>query len=85
MIDPPILFVKPGSVKPKDKRTLARAGVIVIEVQEPGEMKFARASSDIDGSALLRAAADAISKTGYGNAREAFGVALCAAIKDGGK
>lgn len=82
MSDPAILFVRPGAIKPRDRKALQAAGVVVIEVDDPLNMKFVRASTELSGGALLVAAAKAISESGYNtSAKELFGKALVEAIK----
>lgn len=66
--DPPILFVKPRAISKVDKAILKEAGVIVIEVANPADVKFTRAHAEISGSALLTAALRAISTNTYASA-----------------
>lgn len=74
MNDPPILFVKPRAISKADKAILKEAGVIVIEVANPADVKFTRAHAEISGSALLTAALRAISTNTYSRASiEKFG------------
>lgn len=82
MADPSILFVKPAAISDKDKRALKSAGVIVVEIDDPQNAKFVRAGVELEGGAILHAAARAIADTGYGNdVKAAFGRAVCEAIK----
>ncbi len=84
MSDPTILFVKPGTVRPWDKRKLSKAGVTVVEVDHPSDIKLVRAGAvikELSYGAILGAAAKAISSTHYGDARTSFGIALTEAIK----
>lgn len=37
MTDPTILFVKPNAISAKDKAALRKAGVIVVEVENPAD------------------------------------------------
>lgn len=83
MSDPSILFVKPKAISRQDKKVLQEAGVIVIEIDDPSSAKLVRAGVDVDGGAILKAAAHAIANAGYANgtAKELFGNAVCAAIE----
>lgn len=84
MSDPVILFVKPNAISPRDKKALSTAGVIVVEVDDPQAVKLVRASVELDGGALLRAAAQAMTHVRAGayasDVREAFAKAICAAL-----
>ena len=60
MNDPVILFCKPGAVQPDDKVVLQAAGVLVVEIENPQDVKLTRAHSEIDGSELLTLACRAI-------------------------
>ncbi len=84
MIDPVMLFVKPNAISVEDKATLKEAGVIVIEVERPNDVKLVRAHSELSGGELLQAAARAISETPDGSfaneVRKKFANAVCAAI-----
>lgn len=83
MSDPSILFVKPKAIGRQDKEVLREAGVIVVEVADPTAVKFVRAGLEVDGGAILKAAATAIANEGVttGTAKELFGKAMCAAIE----
>lgn len=84
MSDPVILFVKPKAISADDKASLKEAGVVVIEVANPHEVKLIRASSELSGGELLQAAAKAISEitdNDYGKqVQQKFSRAVCAAI-----
>lgn len=69
MSEPAILFVRPGAIKPADKGRLRKAGVIVIETEEPEAVKFTRASTaapveELSHGELLAALARAIKRHG---------------------
>lgn len=83
MSDPSILFVKPKAISRQDKAALQETGVIVVEIDDPTSMKFVRPRLEVDGGAILKAAATAISNEGLttGTAKELFGKAMCAAIE----
>lgn len=82
MTDATVLFVKPGAVKPGDKGRLAKAGVIVVEIEDPSAVKMIRAQQELSHGAILAAAAHAIGHTPYsGDVKAYFGAALCAAIE----
>ena len=78
MADPCILFVKPQVINDKDRRALQKAGVVVVEIENPADMKFTRAYAELSASELLRAAAEAIPASEF--SQKAFAKALCAAI-----
>lgn len=81
MTDPTILFVKPKAISPRDKKALQSAGVIVVEVEDPQSVRLLKANAELDGSAMLRAAAKAMAETGFqSDVKSAFGKAVCAAI-----
>jgi hypothetical protein len=83
MTEPVLLPVKPGTLNAKDKATLRKAGVIVIEHDNPSELRLLRPSSELDGGDLLRAALTALMKrtgTCGNDQREAFAVAVHAAV-----
>jgi len=72
--DPAILFVKPKAIRTADKTALKRAGVLVIEVDDPQSIKFTRAYAEIDSFVLLKLAMKTIAETkSYENARERLG------------
>lgn len=82
MTDPAILFVKPGAIKPGDKGRLHKAGVVVVEVEDPQAVKLMRAGYELSHGDILAAAAKAIATTGaYESAREKFGAVMCAALR----
>lgn len=58
--DPPILFVKPGAIQKRDKSALSKAGVIVVEVDDPNAIKFVRAGAEISTTEMLCLAAKAL-------------------------
>jgi hypothetical protein len=81
MTDPAILFVKPDAVRSSDKAKLSKAGVIVVEVDDPQSVRLVRATAPIEElshGALLAAAAQAIRASS--NATVAFGQAVANAI-----
>lgn len=51
-----ILPVKPGTISEPDKTALREAGIIVIEVESPAEIRLLRAESEISASGFLHAA-----------------------------
>lgn len=76
--DPTIMFVKPSAISADDKAALQRAGVIVIEIENPQDAKLVRAGVELEAGTLLRAAAQAIMRSEY--SQKAFGVAVTEAI-----
>ena len=62
--------MKPGAIKAADKARLFKAGIIVVEVEHPSDVNFARASSavpieELPHGELLRALAAGIKNSGY--------------------
>jgi len=80
--DPAILFVKPKSINPADKKTLQQAGVIVIEVADPQSVKLTRPHAELSGTEMLTIACDVIGNKMISDAsvRDSFADAICAAI-----
>ena len=75
--DPSILFVKPGAISADDKAELKSVGIIVVEIDDPGSVKFIRAGVEIASSDLLgiamRAMKDENTTAGAPMARTIFG------------
>ncbi|HZP77509.1 MAG TPA: hypothetical protein VFB45_15300 [Pseudolabrys sp.] len=80
MKDPAILFCKPQAIDDASKAALTKAGVIVVEVAEPHDVKLVRPMADLPGSTLLRIAAETIMKNGTDSTRERFGWRVCEAL-----
>jgi hypothetical protein len=76
-----VLFVKPKAISAKDKKALQGAGIIVVEVENVGDVKLVRAHAELSSSALLVAAASTINNATYSEVREKFAKAVCAAIQ----
>jgi hypothetical protein len=53
MIDAAVLFVKPGAVRPSDKGALRKAGIVVVEVDDPQAVRLVRAESVFGAGAEL--------------------------------
>lgn len=86
MSEPVILFVKPGAIRADDKAALATAGVIVVEVENPQDVKLVRAHAELSGGEMLLAAAKAIEAAGStGSPKWEFGNAIARAIIEKGK
>lgn len=59
-----ILVVKPKALSPSDKGLLRKAGIVVVEAAEPGEVRLLQAEAPpIDGNAMLLAAMKALNHT----------------------
>lgn len=69
-----VLFAKPGAVKAADKRALSKAGIIVVEIEDPHDVKFVRAQTELPMGDLLAAAGLAINANM--NSQLAFGKAV---------
>lgn len=80
MTDPAILFVKPGAISARDKKTLQKAGVLIIEIENPADAKFTRAHAELSSTEMLLAAAKAIYQSNMALPRELFGKMICEAI-----
>ena len=81
MTEPAVLFVKPGAVKPSDKTALRKAGIVVVEVEDPNAVKFIvpqRLPSELTPTDLLMAA---ISAVVGGGETQRFGAAVANLIK----
>lgn len=78
MSDPTILIVPPQKLSAKDKRELVKAGVLVIEMDDPQQARLIRAHSELDSTDLLGAAAKAIGQSS--SAETAFAKAVCALL-----
>ena len=61
MSEPTILPVKPGTLNEQDRATLREVGVVVIECENPREIRLLRPACELDSSALVRAALKALS------------------------
>jgi hypothetical protein len=61
-----VFLCKTGSLKPASRATLRKAGVIVVEVDNPADCQFIRSSEIVSGDDMLWAAMDALRRT-YGS------------------
>jgi len=77
--EPTIMFVRPGAITGDDKATLKGIGVVVIEIDNPQDVKLVRAGVELEAGALLNAAAKAIHKSSYSEV--AFGNLVAEAIE----
>lgn len=57
-----IVAVRPKAISAKDKKTLATAGIVVIEMDEPETLRFLKPNAELDGNDLLLAALGAMKK-----------------------
>ncbi len=78
MNDPVIMFCKPDAVKQGDKLILQAAGVLVVEIENPQDVKLTRARAELDGSELLTLACKAVLTSDA--ATKKFGEALTRAM-----
>ncbi len=81
MSEPILLPVKTGSISKRDRAALRKGGIIVIEHENPTELKLLRPLVEVESSDLLRLALKALCvEGGYdskGNEqREAFAIGL---------
>lgn len=78
MSDPAILFLKPNAISKYDRGLLRKAGVLVVEIDDPTAVKFTRAAIEIGDGEMLQAASKAIGKSEV--AQKAFATAIMAII-----
>jgi hypothetical protein len=81
--DAAVLFVRPGSVRPSDKAKLSKAGIIVVEMDDPSSAKFVSATppfQELATGTLLAAFAKAIKAGDSGNTKAALANAISAAV-----
>lgn len=81
MRDPAILFVRPKAIRAEDRAALAKAGVLVIEVDDPRSVKLTRPHAELEGSDLLRCAVETISEIGNSAVQQSFGKRVCDAVR----
>ena len=79
--DPPILFIKPNAIKRADKKKLEQTGILIIEMENPSEIRFVRACAELESSEMLGLAAKAISGARFREeVKVVFADALCALL-----
>jgi hypothetical protein len=71
--EPSILLSPHGAISAEDKGALREVGVIVVEVEDPSQIKFIRPHGDVDASLLLESAVSAIVSHSSNGPREHFG------------
>lgn len=54
--EPTLLPVKPGTLNAKDKTALRKAGIVVIEHDDPESLRLLKPCTEINGDDLLMAA-----------------------------
>lgn len=79
MTDAAVLFVKPKAIRPCDKGALRKAGIIVVEIDNPSDARFVRSETELPNGDLLQAAGKAIMTSNI--AQKAFGAAIAAAVQ----
>ncbi len=85
MTDPAILFVKPNAVSARDKKSLQAAGVLIVEIEDPNDVKFVRPQAEIPSGEMLRMACDVIARQSNPTVRENFAKMICSAIMANGR
>ena len=76
-----ILPAKPGSISEESKTALREVGVIVIEHENPSELRLISPNTEVPASAMLACAMEAMNgPLGDNNVRSAFTKALGAEI-----
>ena len=82
MAEPKVLFVKPGAIRASDKGKLTKAGVVVVEIDDPASARFVAPSyegAEMPGGDLLAAMARGVKRLNdYG--RSIFAEELADAI-----
>ena len=79
--DPTLLVLKPGAISLEDKEVATRAGIIVIEVDDPSSVRLLKANAEISGSDMLRAAMKALYEgDSIDGARRHFALNIAATI-----
>lgn len=63
MTDPTICIVKSGAISSDDKNALREAGMIVIECDNPSDIRFTKAAVDVEADLILSAAMEAVADT----------------------
>lgn len=79
MTTPAIMFVKPGAISDADRLVLREAGVVVVAIDDPADVRVVQAGHDLPASALLAAAGRAIQSSE--TAEKAFGNAVAKALE----
>lgn len=79
--EPAVLFAKPQSIAADDKAALASAGIIVVEVEDPGAVKLVKAHAEVSGGDMMMAAMKAINEHGCESVKGAFVKHLMARIE----
>lgn len=78
----PIIIIKPKSLSAHDKRILLKEGLIVIEHENPNEIKTLNHLSPIDDNEVLIASVQSILNNNYSdNAKKLFGENLLRLIQ----
>lgn len=66
-----VFLCKTGALTAASRRELRKAGVVVVEVEDPTQCSFIRASDVLSGDDMLWAAMDALRRTfGYDKGKE---------------
>ena len=76
-----ILVTKPKTLNRKDKDLLRESGVIVVEAENPEEVRFLRPEADLAHGDMLYAAMQAIACGTLENQKEKFANAMAALVK----
>jgi len=62
--EPMIMPVRPGTLDAYDKRELRKIGVVVIEHENPEELRLLKPMAEVSGGAMLVAAVRALTQPG---------------------
>lgn len=76
-----ILVTRPGTLDQKDKELLRESGVIVVEADNPDDVRFLRPEADLAHGDMLYAAMQAIACGTLDNQKEKFANAMAAIVK----
>jgi hypothetical protein len=67
-----VFLCKTGSIDNRSKAALRKAGVVVVEAENPDDCRFIKASEVLSGDDMLWAATEALRRNfGYGNTGKA--------------
>jgi hypothetical protein len=64
MDEPSILVLRPGQLKAADRKALREIGVVVLEVDDPEDVRFMRPAAELTSSEMLACALRAIKSQG---------------------
>lgn len=81
MSEPLIMPVKTASISKADKKKLQQVGVVVVECENPSELRLIKPWAELDGSDLLLGALKALTKSQSADLKGVFIEHLFAALE----